>query len=419
MKLFYAVLGLWLAHAGHAGEMSANVGLPIAYQKEALANSLRCLDTIRGDEYRTALTRSWAAENLAYFGDEAAAVAVLRRSTPHYVIPYGCVEAALTLLGHGQNQAVRQLVDLTIELMPMMPGWGEEEVLLKTVKLATVLEYPAALDRAWSCLPKAKGMMDPVYQAFLQDWRPSLWNRLLDWLRPGRQWADLKPDANRDEQIAWNRGRVADAYTAMLFIKEAEARVRRGEGYPAHWIEFARAGVRAPSPNTRPIAMQAELAALAALEGRKTEAMQLVQQASDMMQGWPAQMTGIYPVLRDLASLTSLAAAGEEAGKTFLGKISEWKQSLLVNLDPYEQMLQLPLLAEGCHVLGAKQEAEETWQKAAELCAANQNPESQSIGLTRIWMSYARANTWPDKKTEALLAKIEKKLPEEYAKVNF
>ena len=34
-------------------------------------------------------------------------------------------------------------------------------------------------------------------------------------------------------------------------------------------------------------------------------------------------------------------------------------------------------------------------------------------------MSYARANTWPDKETEALLAKIEKKLPEEYAKVNF
>ena len=82
-------------------------------------------------------------------------------------------------------------------------------------------------------------------------------------------------------------------------------------------------------------------------------------------------------------------------------------------------MLQLPLLAESFHALGDKEQAQAAWKTAAELCAQNQNPESQSIGLTRIWMSLARANTWPDKETEALLLKTEKQLPEAYSKVNF
>jgi hypothetical protein len=88
-------------------------------------------------------------------------------------------------------------------------------------------------------------------------------------------------------------------------------------------------------------------------------------------------------------------------------------------LDKYEQMLQLPLLAEAFQALGEPEKAQGAWGAAAELCAQNQNPESQSIGLTRIWMSYARANTWPTKETEADLLKTEKRLPEEYAKVNF
>ena len=41
--------------AGWAADLPADVDLGIPYQKEALANSLRCLETIRGDEYRKAL----------------------------------------------------------------------------------------------------------------------------------------------------------------------------------------------------------------------------------------------------------------------------------------------------------------------------------------------------------------------------
>jgi len=89
------------------------------------------------------------------------------------------------------------------------------------------------------------------------------------------------------------------------------------------------------------------------------------------------------------------------------------------NLDSYEQLLQLPLLAEGLQSLGNSERAKELWQKSAKLCAENQNPESQSIGLTRLWMSFARANIWPDKEIEALLITIEKRLPEAYSKVHF
>jgi len=110
--------------------------------------------------------------------------------------------------------------------------------------------------------------------------------------------------------------------------------------------------------------------------------------------------------------------AGEDRD-FFLARVSERVALLRSQLDPYEQMLQLPPLAEALHALGASDQAGEAWKAATELCAKNQNPEGQSIGLTRIWMSYARANAWPAKQTEALLSQIEKKLPEGYAKVHF
>ena len=419
MKILYAILGIWLAHAGHAAELPADVDLPIAYQKEALANSLRCLETIKGDDYRTALTRIWVSENLAYLGDEDAAVKVLRASAPHYVIPYGCVESALTLLGHGQNRAVRQLLELAIDLLPFTAAVGGEEVQLQAIKIATVLEEPDLVALAERKLPLSPATFDTQQKAFLQDWKPNRWNRLLDRIWPERQWADLKNGANRAEQIAWNQGRVADAFTALLFIKEAEARVRRGEPYPGHWIEFARTGVRAATPNTRPVAIQAELAALAGLEGKKSESLVLSKSAFGMMQGWAPQMTGLYPVTRDLAvRLAAEGIAGEDRN-FFLARVSERVKLLRSQLDPYEQMLQLPPLAEALHALGAADQAGEAWKAATELCAKNQNPEGQSIGLTRIWMSYSRANAWPAKQTEALLSQIEKKLPEGYAKVHF
>jgi hypothetical protein len=79
--------------------------------------------------------------------------------------------------------------------------------------------------------------------------------------------------------------------------------------------------------------------------------------------------------------------------------------------------LQLPLLAEALYALGDLEQSAVVWKTAAELCAQNQNPESQSIGLTRIWMSFARANTWPAKETEVLLFQTENRLPAAYSKV--
>jgi hypothetical protein len=149
MKLFYVLL-VWMPLAGWTADLSADMDLGIPYQKEALANSLRCLETIKGDDYRTALSRIWVSENLAYLGDEVAVVRVLKASSPHYVIPYGCVEAGLTLLGHGQQRAVRQLLELLIEILPFTAGRGGEEVQFQAVKMATVLEEPELVARAWA-----------------------------------------------------------------------------------------------------------------------------------------------------------------------------------------------------------------------------------------------------------------------------
>jgi hypothetical protein len=311
------------------------------------------------------------------------------------------------------------LLELLIEILPFTAGRGGEEVQFQAVKMATVLEEPELVARAWAKLPASQANLQPALEVFRQDWQPNLWNRMRDWLQPNRHWKDLQKDATRDEQIAWNRERVADTFTALLFIKEAEARVRRGQRYPAHWINFARTGVRATTPNTRPVAIQAELSALAALEGKQSEELELANSALEMMQGWAPQMTGLYPVLRDLAVRMGSSVKDGPEKQRFVDRVLERQTVLQQQLDPYEQMLQLPLLAEALYALGESEKGQKAWQVAAERCAKNQNPESQSIGLARIWMSYARANAWPTKEIEALLMKTEKRLPQEYAKVNF
>ena len=419
MKFFHLFLLLWVPWAGWAADLPADVDLGIPYQKEALANSLRCLETIRGDEERIARTRNFAAENLAYFGDEQAAISLLRASRPHYHVPSGCVDAAMVFLGHGQRNAVRQLLGLALDLLPFAAGRGAELVQFQILRLATVSDDQELVGRAWEAEKLTQTDLRRPYQAFLQDWQPNLWNQILDRLFPDRHWRALQKKATRDEEMAWQAERAVDFYSGLIFLREAEARVRAGRSYPGTWIRFVEAGIRSPAINTRPAGLSAELAELAVLEQRPKEALVLVEETWKLLGGWAPVMTGIYRIERDLALV--LAAIPEAGGKREEGKgrIAKRSEILRKHLDPYEQMLQLPLLAEAFHALGDKEQAQSAWKTAAELCAQNQNPESQSIGLTRIWMSLARANTWPDKETEALLLKTEKQLPEAYSKVNF
>ena len=419
MKLFYLLLVGWVPWAGWCADLPADMDLKIPYQKEALANSLRCLETIRGDEERIARTRNFAAENLAYFGDEEAAIALLRASRPHYHVPSGCVEAALVFLGHGQRNAVRQLLSLSLDLLLYAAGRGAELVQFQILRMATVTGDEVAIQRAWEAEKLTQTDLRRAYGAFLQDWQPSFWNGLWDRLFPDRHWRALEKKATRDEEMAWKAERTVDYFTGLLLMREAEARVRARQSYPASWIRFVEAGIRAPAINTRPAGLSAELAELAVLEGRPQPALFVVEETWKLLGDWAPQMTGMYRIERDLALvLAGIPEAGpqREVGQ---GRIAKRAEILRKHLDPYEQMLQLPLLAEAFHALGEPEQAQAAWKTAAELCAQNQNPESQSIGLTRIWMSYARANAWPTKEIEAVLLKTEKRLPEAYSKLNF
>ena len=412
-------LCLLLPLRGLTADSSSSVDLGIACQKEALANSLRCLETIQGDGERIARTRNFVAENLAYFGNEEMAISVLRASRPHYRIPSGCVDAAMVFLGHGQRSAVRQLLGLALDLLPFAAGRGAELVQFQILRIATVTGDTEALQRAWEAKKLTQTDLSRAYQAFLQDWQPNLWNSILDRLFPDRQWRGLQAKANRDEEIAWKAERAVDFYSGLLFLREAEARVQAGQPYPGSWVRFVEAGIRSPAINTRPAGLSAELAELAVLEKRPQAALDLVEEAWGLLGSWAPQMTGTYSIERDLAILLTAIPQGASKRDEAMERIRKRTDILRKHLDPYEQILQLPYLAEAFQVLGARAQAQEAWKTAAELCAQNQNPESQSIGLTRIWMSYARANTWPDKETEALLLKTEKQLPEAYSKVNF
>lgn len=419
MKLFLYLLLVSMPGEGWSANLTADVDLTIPYQREALGNSLRCLETIRGDEERVARTRNFAAENLAYLGDEPAAIALLRASRPHYHVPSGCVDAAMVFLGHGQRNAVRQLLGLSLDLLPLAAGRGAELIQFQILRMATVTDDKVALQRAWEAERLTQADLRRAYGAFLQDWQPSLWNGLLDRLFPDRHWRALEQQASRDEEIAWKAERTADYFTGLLLMREAEARVRAGQSYPASWIRFVEAGIRAPAINTRPAGLSAELAELAVLEGRPQPALFLVEETWKLLGDWAPQMTGMYRIERDLALvLAGIPEAGSQRTEA-KERISKRSEILSKHLDEYEQMLHLPLLAEAFHALGAPEQAQETWKTAAELCARNRNPESQSIALTRIWMSYARANSWPTKEIEAVLLKTEKRLPGAYSKVNF
>jgi hypothetical protein len=418
MIIQYTIISWLVATSVFAS--SEVTGVPkITYETRALDNSLRCLQTIRGDEERIASTRNWVAENLAYFGDHQLGISVLRGSTPHYRVPSGFADSAIVALGNNDREAVHLFLDLGLDVLPYAAGRGAELVQFQILRVATVTEDAQVIQRAWDADKITHSDLRPAYNAFVQNWQPAWWDRLLDLMFPDRSWQELKKNSTRDVELAWKAERAVDFYTAMIFLKEAQARVRSNKSYPSHWLRFVEAGIRTPAINTRPAGLSVEMARLALLESQMKSALKYVEQTWELVSGWGPNMSGVYRIERDLALILAQIPDSKNQTSKAGERLVKRAKILCDHLDPYEQLLQLPLLAEGLQSLGMTESAKDLWLKSAKLCAQNQNPESQSIGLTRLWMSFARANIWPDKETEALLLKIEKQLPEAYSKVHF
>ena len=420
MKPIFFVLVLALSQiVCRASELFPSESMPIRYQKDAAVNSLRCLETSRGDEERIAKLRNWVAENLSYSGDVPGAISTLQGTQAHYHVPFGCVESAITFLGHGQMSAVRDLLSLSLDLLPYAVGHSAELVQFQVLRLATVVDDSRTIQRAWDAEKLTGANLKPAYESFLQVWQPSIWSMINDRMFPNRHWDSLAKNATRDEEIAWKLERTVDYYTGSILLRKAKASVRAKQSYPASWIRYVKGGIRAPAINTRPAGLSAELAELALVEGRSAASLHLVEETWKLLGGWAPQMSGIYRIERDLALILGKLQDSQKLQDEAKDRITTRTEILIKHLDPFEQMIQLPVLAEAFYALGAAEQAQKNWKVAADLCSQNQNPESQSAGLTRIWMSYARANTWPSKETQASLERIEKQLPAAYSKVNF
>lgn len=398
----------------------SSVDLPaVDYQPEALSNSLRCVRTIRGDEYRIALTQNFVSENLGHLNLPNQAYAILKESVPHYALSFGCAETSLIFLGKGNISAARNMVSLGLDLLPYSAGRGGELVQFQLLKIAAVIGDLSAVQRALEAEKMTKVDLHEAYRFFLNDWKPNFWNRMLDFIKLGGPWSDMPKDLGREGEMQWHAKRNVDIFTAILFLKECEGRVLSGQKYPAHLVRFASAGANSQSFNTRSASVETELAKLAFLEKKSAHVLRLIEDAGMLLTPWAPHMSGIYPIERDLAVLISKQQVEGVVRQQFIDRLVKRMVILQKVLDPYEQMIQLPFLAEAFYVLGFDHKAKEAWSTAADLCAKNQNPESQSIGLTRIWMSYARANCLPEKAIGTLLQKIESKLSEEYSKVHF
>jgi hypothetical protein len=418
MKFLYFLLIL-MPWAGLAAEQSAGVEEGIPYQKEALANSLRCLETIRGDDERIARTRCFIAENLAYLGLGQQSLSVLATSQANYRIPSGCVDTAMVSLGLGDSNSVKKLLTLGLDVLPFAVGRGADVVQFQILRVGAVSGDDGIVQRALDSEKLTQINLSQPYQNFLQDYKPNLLNKFLDRFFPDRHWVMLKDNATREKQISWAAGRSSDYFSALLFLRQAEAQCRAGKSYPSTWTLFAHAGIRAAAINTRPANLSAELASLALLQKKPLVAVEHVKKTWELLGEWAPQMSGIYKIERDLVLVLAALPEAEGMREEARERMGKRYQIMRTSLQSFELMQLLPLFAEAFHVLRAEKKAHEVWKATADLCALNQNPESQSIGLARIWMSYTRANTLPTKETETILKKIEQQLPTAYSKVKF
>jgi len=420
MNITYIALILLIgSFSGLCADSKKERDSAISGREEALVNSLRCLETIRGDGERIARTRCFIAENLAYLGLGQQSLSVLAESQPHYRIPSGCVDTAMVSLGLGDSNTVKEILNLGLDLLQFAVGRGADVIQFQILKMGTVCGDAGIVQRALDSEKLTQVNLSQSYQIFLQDFKPNLWNMILDRFFPDRHWVMLQDKATREKEISWAAERSVDYFSALLFLRQAEAQCRSGKSFPSTWTVFAHAGVRAAAINTRPANLSAELAALALIQQQFLVAVEHVKRTWKLLGEWAPQMSGIYKIERDLALVLAAlpeAVTLQEEAKMRIGKRYQIMQT---SLQPFELMQSLPLIAEAFHVLKADQEAQEAWKQAADLCALNQNPESQSIGLARIWMSYARANTLPNKETEMSLQKTEKQLPAAYSKVKF
>ena len=410
---------LMLVFSVSASDEHTDVQLVIPCQKQALANSMRCLETSDGDYERIARLRNWVASNLAYFGDGKGAIATLRGTKRQYHVPSGCVDAGTIFLGYGQKQAVRDLLSIALDELPYTLGHSPELIQFQILKLATAIDNASAVQRAWECEKLTGAKLKHSYQLFLKEWKPSIWRMILDrlsWKSGGKNFSKV---ITRDEEIALKGKQTADYFTCLLFIRAAESRLREKQQYPSLWIRSVEDAIRSPAFNTRPAGLSSELAKLACLERRPQDALLLVEQTWTLLGEWAPQMTGISRIEADLAMTLSVIPECQRMQDVAKKRIGKRSAIITQLLNPYELMIELPILAEASWYLGEREEAQKNWKLATDLCAQNQNPESQSAGLTRIWMSYARSNSWPTKETEERLQKIEKQLPAAYSKVNF
>lgn len=414
IRLFSICLGFASMASGQAVQKVID---PLAHNQRAIENALRCLRTISGDSYRIALTENWISLNLAEIGYVDASLKVLRESAPHYLLVYGCADSALASLPYADHEDSCSLIELGTELLPYTQGRGGEGVQLQLLKLASVLEEPTSIKKLLDAKRITSIDMTESLAEFLQDYKPSMLNRFLDSIMPSRQWEIAPKNQNHEVFLQWTKIRNADLYTARLLMKVAESRIWHQSPFPKYWVNYALTGVRIDSIGAYPELVLLGIAELSLQEKNIKHTIDLINETGKRIQRWPPQFESVYLVERNMAELIAKLPNNEALRKESRDRLVKRIEQLNQGIDPYGQMINLPLLAEACHQIGENALAQNTWAKAVTLCSLNPNPESQSIGLARIWISYGRANVVPEEEIANLLAQTEAQLPLAYSKI--
>ena len=102
------------------------------------------------------------------------------------------MDTAVAALGNNDREAVHLFLDLGLDVLPYASGRGAELVQFQILRVATVTEDAQVIQRAWEADKITHSDLRPAYNAFIHNWQPAWWDRLLDVVFPDRSWEELK-----------------------------------------------------------------------------------------------------------------------------------------------------------------------------------------------------------------------------------
>ena len=368
---------------------------------------MECLKLVAGDDFRIAKTQGEAAKTMARIGAVDLSSDILK-NIRHYSAPSYYVESILAGFTVCSESSLQEMVRDGLLSVPLADGRDRNSPQAQLLKIGKALNLSNIEKEALS----VPGSDDRYLSNSLAQWKKvyevSWFSLFLDGIMNRDPWKGLSQLPPPGKLKEWKDQIGIELFQVRLLMAAALERQKRDQAVPGSWVTHARRALDTPLLNSSPARVALDLGRLAAREHREMDATNLWSRLEGFLGQLPATSFGMYDVIRDGS------VASEESGfgrMEIRGALNAATVKASSQLNDYEKMLVYPNLAEGYVHLGDMLEAEKLWQKTIEIIEKMEDRESQSIGLTRCWLSYVGAGRVPSAQLGHRLEKIKKTLP--------